>query len=369
MRIAFYAPMKPPDHPVPSGDRTMARLLVRALEQAGHEVRLACRLQSRDPKGNPARQVRLRDLGARMAAGYARRCARDGWRPELWFTYHLYYKAPDWLGPAAARALGIPYLVAEASVAHKRAGGPWDTSYRAVLAALDQAAAIVPLNPKNAACLPHPERHRELPPFLEIPAEPSDEDQTPLDLCRPGQNDPPALIAVGMMRAGAKLASYRLLAEALDRLTDRDWTLDLVGFGPAEPEVRAAFARFGRRVHWHGWLEPNMLLARLRAADLFVWPAVEEAYGMAILEAMAAGLPVVAGDEGGVSALVADGETGFLAAPRNVESFADGLARLLDDAALRRRFGRAGRAKAEAEHSLAAASATLDALVRECAGR
>ena len=57
MKIAFYAPMKPPDHPVPSGDRTMARLLVRALETAGHEVRLACRLRSRDPRGEPSRQV------------------------------------------------------------------------------------------------------------------------------------------------------------------------------------------------------------------------------------------------------------------------------------------------------------------------
>ena len=44
--------------------------------------------------------------------------------PELWLTYHLYYKAPDWLGPAVRAALGIPYVVAEASVAPKRAGGP-----------------------------------------------------------------------------------------------------------------------------------------------------------------------------------------------------------------------------------------------------
>ena len=45
-------------------------------------------------------------------------------RPDLWFTYHLYYKAPDLVGPLVAGALGIPYAVAEASVAHKRAGKP-----------------------------------------------------------------------------------------------------------------------------------------------------------------------------------------------------------------------------------------------------
>ena len=59
MRVAFYAPLKPPDHPVPSGDRSMARLLIRALELAGHEVGLASRLRSRDTDGDPARQSRL----------------------------------------------------------------------------------------------------------------------------------------------------------------------------------------------------------------------------------------------------------------------------------------------------------------------
>ncbi len=45
-------------------------------------------------------------------------------RPQAWFTYHLYYKAVDWIGPRVAAALDIPYLVAEASHAPKRARGP-----------------------------------------------------------------------------------------------------------------------------------------------------------------------------------------------------------------------------------------------------
>ena len=46
MHVAFYAPMKPPDHPVPSGDRRMARLLMQALAHAGHRVVLASRFRS-----------------------------------------------------------------------------------------------------------------------------------------------------------------------------------------------------------------------------------------------------------------------------------------------------------------------------------
>ena len=104
MRIAFYAPLKSPAHGTPSGDRRIAGLLMDALARAGHSVELASSFRSYDPAGDGPRQIALRDdgiaLGRRLAAQW-----RDGAaeaRPELWFTYHLYYKAPDWLGPEAS---------------------------------------------------------------------------------------------------------------------------------------------------------------------------------------------------------------------------------------------------------------------------
>ena len=57
MRLAFYAPLKPPDHPVPSGDRRMAQLLVQAWEKAGHQVELASRLASRRAEGPQQKEV------------------------------------------------------------------------------------------------------------------------------------------------------------------------------------------------------------------------------------------------------------------------------------------------------------------------
>ena len=59
MNIAFYAPLKPPDHPTPSGDRELARALAAALRLAGHRVNLGSRLRSFDRDGNPLRQQRL----------------------------------------------------------------------------------------------------------------------------------------------------------------------------------------------------------------------------------------------------------------------------------------------------------------------
>jgi hypothetical protein len=71
--VAFYAPMKPPDHPTPSGDRRMARALLRALGRTGRPVELASRLRSYDRAGDPVRQRRLEALGGRLAARLLRR--------------------------------------------------------------------------------------------------------------------------------------------------------------------------------------------------------------------------------------------------------------------------------------------------------
>jgi glycosyltransferase involved in cell wall biosynthesis len=74
---------------------------------------------------------------------------------------------------------------------------------------------------------------------------------------------------------------------------------------------------------------------------------------MSILEAMAAGLPIVASAVGGVPELVRDGETGLLVPPGSVDALAAALQRVLTDAALRRRLGDAGRRRALAEFDLA----------------
>ena len=80
----------------------------------------------------------------------------------------------------------------------------------------------------------------------------------------------------------------------------------------------------------------------LRASDLFVHPSREEGFSNAILEAMAAGLPVVACDVGGNPEAVVDGETGRLVPPRDPERFAGAMMELIADESKRRIFGEAG---------------------------
>jgi glycosyltransferase involved in cell wall biosynthesis len=88
------------------------------------------------------------------------------------------------------------------------------------------------------------------------------------------------------------------------------------------------------------------LLRLFEAADLFVMPSQAEAFGIAYLEAMASGLPVVAGDSGGVRDIVEDGVTGWVVRP-TIEALAAALDRALDCRAGLPALGRAGRARAE----------------------
>ena len=167
-----------------------------------------------------------------------------------------------------------------------------------------------------------------------------------------------------MMRPGAKLSSYRVLAEALSLIDACPWQLVVVGDGPARAEVAALMAPLGAgRVRYLGALAATQLPALYASADLYVWPAIHEAFGMAFLEAQAAGLPVVAGRERGVPEIVREGEAGLLAAAGDARSFASALAVLLGDPERRRAMGARARAIALAEHDMAPAAAKLDAIL------
>jgi hypothetical protein len=355
MRIAFYAPMKPPSDPKPSGDRRMARLLMDALAMAGHEVELASKLKLRDGAGDPVKQMTIRARGEAAARRLIARYRKE--RPDAWFTYHVYHKAPDWIGPAVTEALGMPYVIAEAAYAPKQAGGKWDMGHRAAAQAIGHADAVVGLNSNDAACvgplLKPGAQMIALRPFL---------DAAPFAMPRAASTAAPRLLAVAMMRQGDKLASYRVLAAALGQLGDLDWQLVVAGDGPARAEIESLFPA---RTRFLGEVAPQDMPALYAAADVYVWPSVREAYGMALLEAQASGLPAVAGNVGGVGDILRDGETGLLVEEGDADAFADALRALLTDPARRERMGARAREIVARDHSLECAAETLDRVLRD----
>jgi len=375
MRIAFYAPMKSPTHGIPSGDRRVAALLMRALSLAGHRVELASTFRSYDGEGDAARQASLRAQGTALAQRLAAQW-RDGAaeaRPDLWFTYHVYYKAPDWLGPEVRGALGIPYVVAEASHAGKRAGGPWDLGHRAAQDAIRCADLLLCPTRHDAQGLrvagASPERVQALPPFLDAApyrAAAARRAELRARLAQAHRIDTrmPWIAVAAMMRPGDKTASYRALAQALALVIDRPWRLLVAGDGPARSEVTALVeAAIPGRAIFLGAQGEEGVAALYAAADFCAWPAVNEAYGMAMLEAQAAGLPVISCDTRGVPDVVRHERTGLLSPLGDDLAFAAHLRRLLDDGAERARLSAAASIFAGEERSLESAGREIGALL------
>lgn len=375
MRVAFYAPLKPPDSPVPSGDRQIARLLIKALERGGHEVTLLSRFRAFETGDDPARRDRLEGIGKALAIRYVRHLSAlpADRRPQAMFTYHVYDRAPDWLGPAVARALAIPYLICEASLNPARADGANAAGHGAARDAVAAADAIVELNRADREAIAGALRPGtdiiELPPFIDtaavVPGLAQRNEAGPLKRALADEygtdSTVPWLLAVAMMRRGDKLKSYHVLANALERLPHKSWRLLVAGDGDARGAVERALASLPEgHVLLLGRQEGDALSRLYQAADIFVWPAVNEALGMAILEAQAAGMPVVAGQHGAVGQIVEDGVTGLLVPERDDARFAAALGVLLDDPARVSAMGRAAWDRVRSRHDIAGAARVLD---------
>ncbi len=371
--IAFYAPLKAPDHLVPSGDRKIARLFVQALQQAGFTVQLASRLRSFDRRGEPLRQQRLMAIASREAARILRRWQKQQYRPSAWFSYHLYYKAPDLVGPLICRQLNIPYIVAEASWASKRATGPWSLFHRQVDIALQQACKVICINPVDKIALDsyylalqRPASQLELLKVFIAPkvhshiSEPATTRQQLAS--QYGLNmTQPWLIVIAMMRSGDKHHSYQLLAETSAKLQQQCQIL-IVGDGEMASAVKSLFAN-QNNILFAGTLDNQQIQLLLPHFELLIWPAINEALGMIFLEAQQAGVAVVAGRQGGVDSLVADGQTGRLITATDTNAMASAVDSLLANPPLLKNMQRAAAAYVLKQHSLATAARQLQKII------
>ena len=155
---------------------------------------------------------------------------------------------------------------------------------------------------------------------------------------------PPRLVMV------ARLSYWKdqpTLLRALAGLQELDWQLDLVGDGPLREPLQALVEELGlgSQVSFLGYRRD--IPEQLAAAQIFVLISKWEGFPRSILEAMRAGLPVIATDVGGVRESVVDGTTGFVVPPGDVAHLRDCLRRLITTPELRACMGEAGRARFE----------------------
>jgi phosphatidylinositol alpha-mannosyltransferase len=184
------------------------------------------------------------------------------------------------------------------------------------------------------------------------------------DAARPALASPhrPAIVFVGRFdpRNGldALIEAYRLV-----RQRGRDAQLVVVGDGPERSRYHAQAAGLPD-VTFAGRVSAEALPGYYAAGAIYACPTVLGSFGITLLEAMATARPVVCYDTSGFRAVVRDGVEGLRTPVGDVEALADALVRLLDDEALRRRLGQAGRQRAATFAWPAVADAVLGVYAR-----
>ena len=181
------------------------------------------------------------------------------------------------------------------------------------------------------------------------------------------ERQPPRLVMVARFEAQKDHATlFRALA-SFDPTSS--WSLTLIGDGHGRGSASglAGHLGIGDRIEWTGAL-PDVAPA-LATAQAFVLASHWEGFPRSILEAMRAGLPVVASDVGGTREAVIDGETGYVVPPGDVKALADALGRLIAAPDLRARMGSAGRRRFVQQFTFERMASRTLALYLQVSGR
>jgi glycosyltransferase involved in cell wall biosynthesis len=314
--------------------------------------------------GDPARGKRFRSTPWEHARAVASltRILRER-RPDI---LHAYLPAANVIGPLAARLAGVPrVIVSKRSLADYKERFPL---LRHAESLGNRLADVILVNSDAVRRdVERTERHWQGK-FRMIrngvaPIEPWTREEA--FAFRRREGIPPGAIAVLCVSNFYPYKGHEDLVEAAVRvvptfpevlflLAGRDsGTLEATRKHARERGLEGSFRFLGSRSD-----VPDLL----RASDLFVHPSREEGFSNAILEAMAAGLPVVACDVGGNPEAVVDGETGRLVPARTPERLADALLDLIGDPGKRTACGLAGRRRAEGEFALSRMVAEMETL-------
>jgi glycosyltransferase involved in cell wall biosynthesis len=293
----------------------------------------------------------LHGHGLRLAPLFA--AASVAARLPLVITLHNLVPRPDALSPAALLALRIAFFrarrviaVSEAVAASARAAGIFVPSAPHRRRA-SQMLVVVP-NGVDATRFAFAAQQRQR------TRKPSPEGSGPVALCVARLS--PEKDVGGFLEAAALVAG-RLA-------TARFW---IAGDGPLLPTLRHQVRQLGLEGRADLLGRRDDIPALLAAADLLCLPSREEGLGLAALEAMAAGLPVVATRVGGLAEVVEDGKTGLLVPPGDRAALANALRELLSDAPRSLAMGKAGRARVEAHYTQEAMIAATQAVYAEAA--
>lgn len=280
-------------------------------------------------------------------------------RPELWLSYHCYYKSPDILGPGICRKEKIPYAIFQ---------GIYSTKRRRTLKTapgfyLNRKSLLQAANCFTNRKVDHQNLKRIIPgrqlsyikPGI-FPEQFQFDPKARQELRRSWQvGDTPVIVSAAMFRPDVKTQGLSWLIRTLGTLAEKQVAFQLVIAG--DGSERHVLEKLGERhlpgrVRFVGKIERREMKRFYSAGDIFVFPGIRESLGMVYLEAQSCTLPVVAFDNGGIPEVVKQNETALLCTPFEEEEFCVAVQRLLDNQHLRTSMGEAAAEHVRHDHDL-----------------
>lgn len=335
------------------------------LRDWGHEVKIVCRPGSKLESW--AREAGIESIPVKMKSTLSLGSvlklrsviARE--QPDI---VHLHASRAHVLGSAAARLVGAKTVVVTRRMddpvkmlwPNTSAYGSWTTAIVAISGAVRDVMIDCGVDPSKIRLVSSgtdSARFETAMPDLDLRS----------SLCA---NPAMPLVCAAVTLAERKGIRYLIEAAAILKSKGMPIHLVIAGDGEQRAELEQLARDLGVSASFVGFY-PDMP-ALLASIDIFAMPSLSEGLGVAVLEAMAAGKPVIASAVGGLKESVIDGVTGFSVPPMNSQALAEGIAKLISNPTMAAEFGSAGRARVRAEYSLENMARGNEALYYELVG-
>lgn len=368
MRIAYFMPLKPLGHSHPSGDLIIGTELFKFIQSRRHDILTVSRFRTRwiylKPWLWPVYLVHLVLTFVRLRK----------LKPDVWLTYHSYYKAPDILGPLCARYVKIPYVIFQGiySTKRNRRARTWAGFMlnRKALVAADLVLTNKKKDHANLKRIIPPDRLSYVRPCIICQDFRFDSASRQRLRRQWGCGHLPVVISAAMFRPGVKTQGMELVIRACSILRRRglDLQLVLVGDGATRQRLESMARRLmPDRVRFEGRIRRQDLYQYYSAADFFVFPGINESLGMVYLEAQSCGLPSVAFGDWGAKEAIVHGKTGYLSASTDFSAFVSNIRLLVENEGHRRAMGSEAAAHIRAHHDLHVNYASVEKLLKDVA--
>jgi glycosyltransferase involved in cell wall biosynthesis len=336
MKIAYYMPFKPMGHPNPSGDLVIGTELYEYFQREHHTISPISDFRCRWLYHKPYLWPRLIQEYFRVK----KICQISS--PDLWLTYHSYYKAPDMLGPYCCNALNIPYAIFQGIYSTKRKKRVKTfPGFHLNTYALQNAQMVFTnkrQDEKNLKRLLPEEKINFVPPGIQLHEfQFSHQARRKLRLQWQAQGKT-VVMSAAMFRPGVKTRGLLEVINACYHIqqSGKEILLVIAGDGSnAEMLKRVGTEKLGTSVLFLGKIDRLKLYKYYSAADLFAFPGIDESLGMVYLEAQSCRLPVVAFKDWGAGTAVQHKQTGLLSSASNLAQFTKNIDTLITNKELR----------------------------------